>query len=474
MEVRDIFMAKVPKWKRDPVMFSRDVLNFTPDDWQADSMIHLRERSRVAIKSGQGVGKTSIEACCLLWFLACHPYSRVVATAPTQHQLSDILWAEVSKWLSRSPLLTRMLKFTKSRIFVRGCEERWFAVAQTATKPESMQGFHADNMLFIIDEASGVADPIMEAIFGTLSGINNKLLMMGNPTQTTGAFHDAFVTDRALYYCRTVSSRDSKRTNKENIESLIRKYGEDSNVVRVRVDGEFPLVDDDVFIPLQLIEKSIRTEYEPRRKPEQIHIGCDVARYGDDKTVIGFRVDEKCEFFRIRNGQDTMKTADDIALLGLSLADRYNLKSDPGSCIFVKIDDGGVGGGVTDRLRQLKRNNPQQFSWMEIYPVQFGKKINHKYYDDSTTYMMAQLRNLLQPYDDDGNPKPVEIILPDDTNMVAQLSSRKYELTERGKIRIESKKAVKARGNPSPDEGDCVLLLCLPVSRPKRRKGVNI
>lgn len=110
-------------------------------------------------------------------------------------------------------------------------------------------------MLFIVDEASGVADPIMEAILGTLSGANNKLLLCGNPTRTSGTFYDSHTRDRALYKCHTVSSADSSRTNKENIDSLIRKYGWDSNVVRVRVRGEFPNQEDDVFIPLSLIEQ---------------------------------------------------------------------------------------------------------------------------------------------------------------------------------------------------------------------------
>ena len=104
-------------------------------------------------------------------------------------------------------------------------------------------------MLFIVDEASGVADPIMEAILGTLSGNNNKLLLCGNPTRTSGIFYDAFTIDRKMYKHHTVSSRNSPRTNKENILSLERKYGKDSNVVRVRVDGEFPTQDDDVFVP---------------------------------------------------------------------------------------------------------------------------------------------------------------------------------------------------------------------------------
>ena len=143
--------------------------------------------------------------------------------------------------MSKSPLLSQLLKWTKTYVYMVGNEKRWFGVARTATKPENMQGFHEDNMLFIVDEASGVADPIMEAILGTLSGENNKLLMCGNPTKTTGTFYDSHTRDRALYKCHTVSSAESKRTNKENIESLIRKYGWDSNVVRVRVRGEFPI-----------------------------------------------------------------------------------------------------------------------------------------------------------------------------------------------------------------------------------------
>ena len=83
--------------------------------------------------------------------------------------------------------------------------------------------------------------------------------------------------------------------------------------------------------------------------------------------------------------------------------------------------------------------------------------------------MMSVVKNLLQPYDEEGNRKPVELILPDDDDLVAQLSGRKYGLTEASKIKIESKDAVKKRGQPSPDEADCVLLLCLPVKPPKKR-----
>ena len=134
-------------------------------------------------------------------------------------------------------------------------------------------------MLFIVDEASGVADPIMEAILGTLSGANNKLLMCGNPTKTSGTFFDAFNSDRALYKCHTVSSADSPRTNKENIESLIRKYGRESNVVLVRVFGEFPKQEDDVFIMLSLVEHCCMLDLPEDSPIKRISFGVDVARF---------------------------------------------------------------------------------------------------------------------------------------------------------------------------------------------------
>lgn len=463
---RRFFNQRIPQYRKDIVLFAQEQLKFFPDPWQERVFRDLVDGRMVSVKSGQGVGKTGTEAIIALWFLCCFPYAKVVATAPTKRQLNDVLWAEIDKWRTRSPVLSRILKWTKSYVYVAGYEKRWFATARTATRPENMQGFHEDNMLFIIDEASGVPEPIMEAILGTLSGVNNKLLMCGNPTKTSGTFYDSHTRDRATYRCHTVNSEKSPRTNKENIKSLERKYGRESNVFRVRVLGEFPLQEDDVFIPLSLIEKSINSEYIPRRTPEKIQIGCDVARFGDDKTVIGYRVDEKLDFYKKAHGQDTMKTADNIVELGESLVRRYKYKYK----IPVCVDDTGVGGGVVDRLNQLKRSYPDRFWWMEVIRIQFGKRIKHRYYHDSTTWMMGVLRKLIDSYEDDGTPKPVEIILPDDSDLVGQLSGRKYELTDQAKQKVESKEEMKKRDLPSPDEADCVLLCVVPVTLKNNRK----
>lgn len=457
----DFFRRRVPVWRKDAALFAQEVLLFKPDPWQENVLADISSHNRVTVRSGQGVGKTGVEAIVLLWFLTCFLYPRIVATAPTRQQLHDVLWAEVAKWQERSPVLRELLTWTKTYIYMRGYEKRWFAVARTATKPENMQGFHEDNMLFIVDEASGVADPIMEAILGTLSGKNNKLLMCGNPTKTTGTFYDSHTKDRAMYRVHRVNAEDSPRTNKDNISSLKRKYGPDSNFVRVRVYGEFPLQDDDTFIPIGLIEDSINAgkDYKPADKPTLIHIACDVARYGDDKTCIGIKVDEKIELPSLVNGRDTMKTADKIVEIGEALVRKYNWKDK----IPVKIDDGGVGGGVVDRLKQLKANYPERFSWLDVYPVNFGTRIKHRNYHCSTSYMMGVVKKLLDSSDEQGREKPIELILPDNEDLVAQLSGRKYTLTEAAKIRLESKDEMKKRGLTSPDEADCVLLLCLPV-----------
>ena len=451
----------------NPVDFVEDIILAKPDTNQREILNSVARYPMTTVRSGHGIGKSAVESWLAIWFLTTRPFPKIPCTAPTQHQLWDILWAEIAKWLRSNPALSKELIWTKEKVYMRGYPEEWFAVARTASKPDALQGFHAEHVLYIIDEASGVADSIFEPVLGALSTPGARLLMCGNPTQLSGFFYDSHHKNRANYQTFHIDGRSSSRVSPEFVQAIIQMYGEDSDVFRVRVAGEFPLQADDIFIPLSLVERSIMTEFTPRARPLQVHIGCDVARFGDDKTVIGYKVDEQVRFYKKRQGQDTMQTADDIVLLGEELVRRYQL-AEP---IPVKVDDGGVGGGVVDRLRQLKRNEPERLWWLSVYPVVFGQRIKHKYYYDSTTYMMAVVKRLLQPFNADGTPKPVELILPDDGDLVAQLSGRKYFLTENSRIRVESKKEMKKRSRPSPDEADCVLLLCLPVKPGKKERG---
>ena len=383
-----------------------------------------------------------------MWFLSCFPYPRVVCTAPTRQQLNDVLWAEIAKWMERSPVLGLMLNWTKTRVYMRGYEKRWFAVARTATKPENMQGFHEDNMLFVVDEASGVADPILEAVLGTLSGPNNKLLYCGNPTKATGGFADAFGRDAATWYTMTVSSRDSPRTNKENIAALEQKYGVNSNVVRVRVDGLPPLAEDDVFIPISIAEKATMNEPVEHIRPSRLAIGVDVARFGDDQTVLSINIDSDIVSIRKRHGQDLYKTAEDILAVYIELKEYYP----EASMIYAIIDDTGLGGGVTDILRHEQESRDLQD--LEVIPVNFGSAVPDKEaaqnYADIATWMWSLIRDKAQ----NG-----VLHLPNDTELIAQLSTRKYAFAGTPpKIKLESKDALKKRGLPSPDIADSVAL----------------
>lgn len=454
-------------YSNHPVEFVEDIIGAKPDEQQAKILQSVADNQMTSVRSGHGVGKSTVEAWAVIWFMLTRPFPKIPCTAPTQHQLFDILWAEISKWLRHGQGLSNALIWTKEKLYLKDHPEEWFAVGRTASTADALQGFHAEHLLYIIDEAPGVSDKIFEPVLGSLSTPNAKLLMCGNPSQLSGFFYDSHHKNRANYQTFHIDGRDSSRVSPEFVRAIIQMYGEDSDVFRVRVAGEFPLQADDIFIPLSLVERSIMTEFAPREQPMQVHIGCDVARFGDDKTVIGYKVDEKASFYKKRQGQNTMRTADDIVLLGEELVRRYCL-TEP---IPVKVDDGGVGGGVVDRLRQLKRNEPERLWWLNVYPVIFGQRIKHKYYYDSTTYMMAVVKKLLQPFNTDGTPKPVELILPDDGDLAAQLSGRKYFLTENSRIRVESKKEMKKRSRPSPDEADCVLLLCLPVKPCKKERG---
>lgn len=451
------FSEMIDLYYDDPIGFSEDVLDFYPDEKQQEILISVRDNKRTAVRSGQGVGKTATVACIIIWYMLFRESAKVIASAPTKQQLNIVLWPEIAKWLSGT-YAENFLTLTKTMLYMDGYELEWFATAKTATRKENMAGLHADNMLIIVDETSGVSDEILETLLGTITGVDNKILFISNPTKNSGIFYDAFHKDREQFCCIHIDAELCERTDKENIEMLKRKYDANSNVVKVRVKGEFPDQEDDVFIQLHLVMRGINTEYDSDQPVESIDIACDVAREGGDETVIGTKINDKVLPFIVRNGQDTMATVGDIMFAANKLHDQY-----PKVTIVVKIDDTGVGGGVTDRLNEIKKL--ENLDWLVIVPVKFGIPIHHKYYYDTTTLMASIVKELLSEFDDQNKPKPCELILPDDNELIAQLTVRKYGIYEsKGKIKLESKKEMKKRGLKSPDRADCLFLLCLPIT----------
>ena len=122
-------------YRKNPVEFVRRVIGAEPDKIQSSILMSVAENPRTTVRSGHGVGKTTVMAWTMLWFLTCFPNAKIPCTAPTEHQLKDILWAEVAKWLNNSPL-KNVLEWTKERVFFKGYDSTWFAVARTAAKPD--------------------------------------------------------------------------------------------------------------------------------------------------------------------------------------------------------------------------------------------------------------------------------------------------------------------------------------------------
>jgi len=443
-QIDKVMVQGMIQYIRRPVLFVRQVLNAEPDDWQVDTLQDLADHPRVAVRSGHGVGKTALEAWALLWFMFTRPFPKVPCTAPTRQQLYDILWAEAAKWMERALVLKPYFEWQKTRIVQRQHPERWFAVARTANKPENLAGFHEDHLLFIVDEGSGVADSIFETIEGALTTADAKLLICGNPTKNSGEFYDAFFKNRSLYRVRKVACSDSPRVSPEYRKRLVQKYGENSDIVRVRADGEFPKAEPDTFIPLELVEAATMREVELEGPLE---IGVDVARFGDDETVLAARVGMKHVRLDVYQGQDTMVTTGRAVAMAKELMQEYGKPK----CV-VKIDDDGVGGAVTDRLREVVREEGLRIEVIDCHNG--GVPEDKEHYEDWGSESWAHLRDLLQKG---------EVELINDEDLVGQLSTRKYTLTSRGKIKLESKKDMKKRGLRSPDRADAVVLAFAPT-----------
>jgi len=425
----------VKYYLKNPVAFVREVLNATPEPQQIEVLEAMTLYKSISVRAGHGVGKTSVAAWTILWFITLHPMARILCTAPTQHQLEDILWPEVKKWLEGSPLKS-IMTWTKTHLGMKGYEDLWFAVPRTSNKPDNLQGAHEKHFMIVVDEAPGVAEDVMEAVDGAMTNEGAMILMIGNPTKLSGTFYDSFHKDRGLYNTFAFSCQQSALVSQSYIDRMADKYGEDSDVFRVRVLGEFPKGTPDAFIRLDAVEAAMLREVVAEGP---ISIGVDPARYGDDNSVIywrrGYKVFEPISF----NGINTSRLSGEVSNLVKEIRGIY---PDAGT-IAVNIDDTGVGGGVTDQLED------QEYTLdIEVCPQNFGGKGDEDHADQAAS-MWGNLKTLM----------PL-LGMPERAELISQLTTRKYGLQPDGKIKLERKEAMKKRGLPSPDEGDA-LALCL-------------
>ncbi len=253
-------------WRRYPVRFAKDVLNVTLDPLQQDILKALVDNDRVAVRSGNGPGKTFLSSIAALWFFCCFFQSAVITTAPTWAQVELLLWKEIRDNITKSEMLRPAIELAPRDCAAymiqdgRITSPKWMMVGRSTNKKENMQGFHNPYLLFIVDEASGVDDEIYEAIQGTQTqkGVQaSKLLIIGNPTRPDGYFYDVFHSRSAGWKVFHLNSEESPRVSKKWIQQMKDEYGEDSNFYQVHVRGNFPTYGEDTLIPLHWIERAV-------------------------------------------------------------------------------------------------------------------------------------------------------------------------------------------------------------------------
>lgn len=427
----------IVRWRKDPVAFVREVFQVEPDSWQAEALYGIRDNDQVSIRSGHGVGKSALMAWVTWWWLLTHYPAKVAATAPTSHQLQDVLWGELSKWHGKMPEGLQALFVVKSdRVELVSNPLQSFAVARTARKeqPEAFQGFHSENMLFLVDEASGVEDVIFQVGQGAMSTKGAKTLLAGNPTRTSGYFYDSHNAMRNNWHTIRVSCADSKMVSPAFIDSMKKQWGEDSDVFRVRVLGDFPASDSNTVIPLDLAEAAVDRDVEPVEG--KVIWGVDVARYGGDKTALAKRQKNVLlEKIKTWHGKDLMQT---VGLIVQEYENTpYKLRPDA-----ILVDSIGLGSGVVDRLRE------------QGYPVRGinvseSPSVNDRKYERLRDELWWRAREWLESRD---------VRIPDDPELIGDLTTPMYEVKSTGKIKVESKADIKKRLPRSPDMADAFCL----------------
>lgn len=428
-----------------------------PEDWQKEILIKIGQDLskglpiQNAVASGHGVGKSCIVAWLILWAMATYEHTRGIVTANTESQLRTKTWPELNKW---HRLFIAKHWFTLTATSLRSAEPaeeqswRFDAIPWSEKSVEAFAGLHnqGKRVLVIFDEASAIPDVIWETISGALTDKDTEIVwsVFGNPTRNAGRFRECFGRFKSRWNTWQVDARRVSLTNKEQLLQWQNDYGDDSDFFRVRVKGEFPRAGSMQFIPADIVEDA-RKRTPEASSFDPLVMGVDVARYGDDRSVIVIRRGRDASsvpWFTFRN-IDTMTLSAKI----VELANQY--KPD-----MIFVDEGGVGGGVVDRLHMLRQ---------PVHGVQFGGKADRSTQDNAGPVVYANKRaemwGTMREWLKGGS-------LPDDPALAAELTAVEYGYTMkdgRDAIILEKKSDMKKRGLESCDCGDA---LCLTFAYP--------
>lgn len=496
--------AKFEKWRSKPETFFTEVLGVTTlEYYQKDLLYKVAKREYISVRACHSVGKTWTVARIVLWFLCCFRNSIVISTAPTFLQVDTLLWGEIrdayknSKYAIGGTLLNTKLK--KS--------DKWYAVGFSPQNKagdsdeqigSTFQGFHSDHVLVVFDEATGISADVKKMAEGLMtSGIMVRFVEIGNPTTRACGFFKTFSSPKYAKVHWSCFNSPNVRANgftcKADIEdeidrlllmseddrlkaieeykkpvphllsaqwviSYILDWGMDHPLVVSKVFGDFPENDDDVLMTMKSVEDCIEREL-PYVDTDLRCIGIDVARYGDDKSVL---------IEMVAKTQTSCKQAvkKNITIVtGLSIQMINNDKKLYRTIVLV--DATGIGSGVFDNLVEAQSQGVIHKD-VELIEVHFGSgavlKSEEKNKSQENIKINAQTKarffnlksRMFQMLANDVNSG---LDLFDDSNFLKELPTIKSEPNSKGQMAVESKDKYRTRTKQkSPDYADALAL----------------
>lgn len=408
---------------------------------QADVMARSLAGRDVTWRAGHGVGKTTTLAILTFAHLLVFRGSKVITTAPTWQQVRNILWSEIAKWYARFRYRDLFI-LQRTKLEVVAAPREWFAIGVASNRQENIEGFHADHLLYLVDEAKGVPDPIFDSIDGALSGAGGRRLYASTPGSRVGKFYQSHHGRIAtLFDIVHTDGETVPRVSRRWIELKRQEWGETSPVYVAKVRGEFPQEGDDVLYPLDWIDEAVRAfaEIDPATgRPAVAHasryaFGCDVARFGANRTVLVGGSRRRLD--RLWAWAQAPTTETTARILG-----EWRALMTAGQPVhLMAIDDGGLGGGVTDQLRQAMQHERDD-QRVTIEGVQLGgapSDEGREYFANKKAEMAWRLRQALDENRQArarGEPGTFAV-LPDE-RLQGQLAAMRRRYTARGALQV--------------------------------------
>lgn len=448
----------VAQYYSNPVAFANDCI-----DWQGEGLTAYQDeiidalstKKRVAVRGPHGLGKSTIGAITVLWFALTRDATatdwKIITTAGAWRQLINYLWPEIRKWSNRIRWeKVRDRPFNKAELLNLNLRlGHGAASAASCTNPALIEGAHADSLLFIYDESKAIDAATFDACEGAFSGTGESLVLaLSTPGPPQGRFYDIHshkpgYEDWHVKHVTLAESMTAGRISEAWAAQRALQWGETSALYQNRVLGEFYAGEEDSVIPLTWVEQAVERWHEwdlaGRPDPGAPHtVGVDVARAGEDKTVLAVRWGHVITELRASHHEDTMATTGRV--VGI-------LNADEKSTAIVDVI--GVGAGVVDRLREQGKR---------VQAFNAAGKSNRKDSTGELSFLNVRaaawwnVREMLDP------SAGAEVCLPDDDELLGDLTAPKLlPALSGGKYKLESKDDLKKRIGRSTDRGDAVI-----------------